>query len=89
MLSSGLDFKWCIGDKEKEAVSCTGNVLSSIRDVDVVQSRHIRGVFNITAAIFVIFAGHFGLGWTFYGYSQSTDTSSSARIKDGWLDNIK
>lgn len=75
-----LCFKWCIGGKNK-SVSRTRNVLSSIRDVDVIQTRHIRGVLYITAAVFVIFAGHLRLGWTFYGYSQSTDTSSSARIK--------
>lgn len=50
----------------------TGNVLSSIENIDVVEAWRERDVLHTAAAIFVVFARHLGLGRTLDGYAQTT-----------------
>lgn len=60
-------------------LSCTCDRLSSIGDVEVVGARLIRDVLNTAAAVFIISAGHLGLGWTLHGQTQTTSAGSSAK----------
>ena len=61
----------------------TWDVLSSVGDVDVIQTGAEGDVLHAAAAIFVVFAGHLGLGRAFHGDSNTADTCPSE--KDGRL----
>lgn len=56
--------------------------LASIGDIEVVCAWLIWDVFNTTAAIFVISAGHFGLRRSFHSQPQSTCTGPTAQMTD-------